>query len=332
MEKIGATEEPTYGPNYGSPIHDSLLIPPRMRAQSCQNTESMLAAMKAQRAFRLLELSFEDDDHLEDVTQPTFSASPAIVSSTETSPQLESTTVTTDQFNAFKNRMQELEDLVEDQAAKLQSMDEIIEEQVKLRSKERVDKLERELKLLKEQSDADIEKRVQQKLEAKWIKLQHSANGPSSDIATKRKNLKSFFSAAKFSISKATTTLTKSSADAAALQVSNIDEASKEELLDLVQVLNTHIHTQDAHLVQAQQMIADAIQERNEATEAAHEAFDLSAELDDRLQSILKEAPYLSFETRFSDHSSFGAGEGRRSAPIASETELPSTPKGRQSA
>ena len=329
-------------PTYGSPMN-SLFMPKfttgdRQRANSYShhNSESALAAMKAQRAFRLMALSFKDDDH-HDGEDEEHREAPLSPAASDTSPlQLQLTTVSADQFNGFKQRMQVLEDLVEDQAAKLQSMDEIIEEQVKLRSKERVEKLELKLKTLQEQSEADIEKRVQQRLEKKLTKLQQSTNGPSSDIATKRKNLKSFFSAAKFSIAKGTTTLTRSTGtSAAALQVPDIHEASKEELLDLVEVMNTHILTQDAHLVQAQQMIDDAIQERNEATVAAHEAFNLSAELDDRLQSILKEGPYLSFETRFSESSNASGGERRRSAPTNStldDADLPSTPRGRQSA
>lgn len=301
-------------------------------------SESMLAAMKAQRALRQMALFLEDEEHHESSSGPS-SSSMNTRTTTAALPTIDNyATVSIEQYNAFKTRIKELETIVEEQASKLMNIDEIIHEQVKIRSKGQIEKLEHELKSFHEKVEEDIERRVAQRLEKQWRKVQRSASTPSKDIATKWKKLKGFFSEDEISSSKSQVLLRpKTAATASAEKTQN---ASKEELVELVRILNAHIQLQDAQLAQAQKMIGDALQERNEATEAAHEAFNLSVELDDRLQGILREARYLSFETRYHGDDRISLGDSDRlswspkvSVPDKSRLSSFSTaPRARQSA
>ena len=213
-------------------------------------------------------------------------------------------TAAEDQVRAFQARMAELERLVEDQATQLVDMEEMIEERVR----HRVAGLKQENERLKKRQ-----------AEEQVVKHTAAASPPRKSMAERLKRRK-------LAVMKRDPfpSLHVRSPQPYETELPDVLNKSKEELRNMIGLMAAHIETQDEQLEEAEKMLNQAIQERNEASEAAQEAFLLSIDLDQRLQR----SSYIVYDRRDSDRSSVSR---RHTSPeeltTAAEDDILQTPR-----
>nr|CCA21037.1 AlNc14C110G6355 [Albugo laibachii Nc14] len=246
-------------------------------------SEATLAIHQARRELQRMVLTADDEDS--DSESITFSESN----------NSNVVRVSEDDFRRFRNRLSQLEELCYEQTLKQKLMEESIQQQVELRTRNIVQAAEEQIAAYKRVRDVALE----------------STSLRATQMSPSVKPHLSFF---RKSFSEAST---PSAFDKLLHPIrfrQQVDKRSSEKLLDdrvsesskkscegtsvegisgevysVLRVYDEHVAYQDAQLENAKELLIEAVQARSEAKQVACEAVELADDLDKRLQTVTQE-------------------------------------------